>query len=97
MKTIMNNAGTYDLPPEKIKQKKLHSIFESNRNNLQNTWDGIKIEISLQSFASNFPQILSYDDTTIISPTETENEFNNYFSTVVEESKSPLRLFKENQ
>lgn len=88
MKTIMNNAGTEDLPPEKIKQ--LHPIFESNRDNLQNIWKGIKTETPQQSFASNLPKILSHNDTTITSPTEIENEFNNYFSTIVEESKSRL-------
>ena len=60
MKTIMNNTGTYDLPLEKQKQEQLHSVFESNRSNLKNTWERIKTEMSLQSFASNFPNILSH-------------------------------------
>ena len=62
--------------------------FETNWNNIKNTWKGMKSHISLKLVASNEPTVLSLDNgDTISNPYNIANTFNNYFASVAETTK----------
>ena len=73
---------------KKSKQAYYDKYFKWNRNNIKNTWKGIKPLISLKSVASSVPTILSLDNgDTITNPYNIANTFNNYFASVAETAK----------
>ena len=62
--------------------------FETNWNNIKDTWEGFKYLISLKSVASNVPTVLSLDHgDTITNPYDIANTFNNCFASVAETKK----------
>ena len=73
---------------KKSKQANYDKYFERNRNNIKNTWKGIKSLISLKTVALHVPTILSLDnDDTISNPYDIPNTFNNYFASIAETTK----------
>ena len=47
---------------KKSKQANYDKYFERNRNNIKNTWKGIKSLISLKTVASSVPTALSLEN-----------------------------------
>ena len=62
--------------------------FEVNRNNIKNTWKGIKSLITLKSV----PTVLSPDNgNAITNPYDIANTFNNYFASMAETTKKNIK------
>ena len=73
---------------KKSKQGYYDKYFETNWNNINNTWKGIKSLISLKTVASSVPTVLSLDNgDTITNPYDTANTFNNYSTSIAEITK----------
>ena len=53
--------------------------FDINRNNIKNTWEGIKSILSIKPNPSDISKILNTNDSTIANPVEIANVFNNLF------------------
>ena len=63
---------------KKSKQASYDKYFETNWNNIKNTWKGIKSLVSLKTVVSCVPTILSLDNgDTITNPYHIVNTFNN--------------------
>ena len=76
---------------KKSKQAYYDRYFESNWNNIKNTWKRIKSLISLKTVASSIPTVLSIDNGDTITNPYITNTFNNYywcFSFCTQNSKS---------
>ena len=56
--------------------------FETNWNSIKNTWKGIKYILRMKKISAEIPNTLTVDGTTISSPMEISNIFNNYFSSI---------------
>ena len=66
--------------------------FEANRDNIKNTWKGIKSLIALKSVAFNLPTVLSLDNSDIITNLYgIANIFNNYFAFIAETTKKKMK------
>ena len=79
---------------KKIKQAYYDKYFERNRNNIKNTWKGIKSLISLKTVASSVPTVLSLDNGDIITnPYDIANTINNYFACIAETTKKKHKMF----
>ena len=79
---------------KKSKQAYYNKSFEKNWNNNENTSKGIKLLISLNTVASNVPNVLSLDNgDTITNPYDIANTFNNYFVSIAETTKKPRKIF----
>ena len=73
---------------KKTKQAYYEKYFETNRNNIKNTWTGIKSPISFKTVASNVQTVLSLDNgNTITNSYDIANIFNNYFASIDETTK----------
>ena len=74
---------------KKSKQAYYNKYFETNWNNIENLWKGIKSLISLKTIASSTPNVLSCDiGNTITNPYDIVNIFNNYFASIAETTKN---------
>ena len=62
--------------------------FESNWNNIRNTWKGIKTIISIKNITTTIPHSIEFNNRTITDPTTMSNVFNNYFTSIAEKTKS---------
>ena len=61
---------------EKCKQAYYNKYFETNWNNIKNTWKGINSLISLKPVASGVPKVLPFDnDDTKSNPYDIANTF----------------------
>ena len=60
----------------------LNDYFTTNRNNIKETWKGIKQLITLKPTKLSFPTILEVGNLKLSSSQAIANAFNNYFSTV---------------
>ena len=77
---------------KKSKQAYYNKYFETNWNNIKNTWKGIKSLISLKTVASSALIALSRDNgNTITNPYDIANTFNNYFASIAETTKNNLK------
>ena len=76
---------------KKSKQNYFPRFFENNLKNLKNTWKGIKNIISMKTFSSNSPTLLTYQNENIDSPEGIVNIFNNYFSTIGEKTQAKIK------
>ena len=56
--------------------------FESNWNNIRNTWKGVKTIISIKSITTTISHPIEFNNRTITDPTSMSNVFNNYFTPV---------------
>ena len=76
------------------KQAYYDKYFQTNWNNIKNTWKGIKFLISLKFVASYVPTVLSLDNgDTITNPYDIANTFNNYFTSIAETTKKKHKIF----
>ena len=74
---------------KKSKQAYYNKYFETNWNNIKNTWKGIKPLISLETVASSAVTALSRGNgNTITHPYDTANTFNSYFPSIAETTKN---------
>ena len=77
---------------KKSKQTYYDKCFERNSNNIKKNWKGIKPRISLKTVASSIPTVLSLDyGDTITNPYDIANTFNNYFTSITETTKKPIK------
>ena len=77
---------------KKSKQAYYNKYFETNWNNIKNTWKGIKSLISLKTVASSALIVLSRDNgNTITNPYDIANTFNNYFASIAETTKNNIK------
>ena len=66
--------------------------FETNWNNNNNTWKGIKSLIYIKTAASSVPTVLSLDNgDTITNTYDIANTFNNYFASIAETTKRSIK------
>ena len=73
------------------KQIYFTKYFESNWNNIRNTWKGIKTIISIKDIATTIPHSIEFNNRTITDPTTVSNIFNNYFTSIAEKTKSNIK------
>ena len=70
---------------KKTKQAYCKKNFETNGNNIRNTWKGIICLICLKTVTSSVPTVISLDSSdTITNPYNIANIFNNYFGSITE-------------
>ena len=73
---------------KKSKQAYYNKYFETNSNNIKNTWKRIKSLISQKTAASSVPTVLCLDTgDTITNLYDTANTFNNYLTSIAETTK----------
>ena len=66
--------------------------FESNWNNIRNTWKGIKTIISIKNITTTIPHSIEFNNRPITDPTAMSNVFNNYFTSIAEKKKSNIKF-----
>ena len=66
--------------------------FESNWNNIRNTWKGIKTIISIKNITTIIPHSIEFNNRTITDPTTMSNVLNNYFFSIAEKTKSNIKF-----
>ena len=77
---------------KKSKQTHYDKYFETNWNNIKNTWKGVKSLISLKTKVSSVPTVLSHENADIITnPYDIANNFNNYFASVTKTTKRSIK------
>ena len=73
-----------------LKQSKTNyynHYFETNRNSIKNIWKGIKSILNIKNISADNPKSLTVDGTTISNPIAISNIFNNYFSSIANNTK----------
>ena len=65
--------------------------FDTNWNNIKNTWKGIKSILSIKPYQSDIPKTLNANDGTITNPVEIANVFNSYFSSIASQTKVNIK------
>ena len=74
---------------KKSKQVYYNKYFETNWNNIKNTWKVIRSLTPLKTVASSAPTVLSSDNgNTITDPYDIVKNFNNYFASIAENIKN---------
>ena len=80
---------------KKSKQTHYDKYFETNWNNIKNTWKGVKSLISLKTKVSSVPTVLSRENgDTTTNPYDIANTFNNYFASIAETTKKSIKSFQ---
>ena len=88
-----NHRNLLSILMKKSKQAYYNKYFETNLNNITNTWKGIKFLIFLKTVASSAVTVLScYNDNTITNPCDITNTFNNYFASKAEITKNNIKF-----
>ncbi len=64
------------------KKSHYNNYFANNRNNIKETWKGIKQLITLKPTKNSFPTTLEVGSSQLSNSQVIANAFNNYFSTV---------------
>ena len=77
---------------KKSKQIYYTKYFESNWNNIRNTWKGIKPIISIKNIITTIAYSIEFNNRTITDPTTMSNVFNNYFTSIAEKTKSNIKF-----
>ena len=72
---------------KKSKQAYYNKFFETNWNNIKNTWKRIKSLISLKTVASSAPTVLSHDNSNT-NPYDIANSINNHLASIAETTKN---------
>ena len=76
---------------KKSKQAYYDKYFETNWNNVKNTWKEIKFLISVKTVASSVPTVLSLgNDDTTTNPYDIVNTFN-YFTSTAETTEKSIK------
>ena len=73
-----------------LKQSKTNyynHYFETNWNSIKNTRKGIKTILNIKNISADIPNSLTVDDTTISNPMAISNIFNNYLSSIANNTK----------
>ena len=91
-----NYRNTIATLMKKSKQNYFRKYFESNINNLKNTWKGIKSRISLKNSASSSPNLLNFNNELTSDPLKIANVFNNLFSLIGKKTQSRIRFLNKN-
>ena len=81
---------------KKSKQNYFIKHFETNIENLKNTWKEIKSIISLKNSASSSPNVINFNNELTSDPLKIANVFNNYFSSIGEKTQSKTRFSNKN-
>ena len=77
---------------KKNKMNYYNHYFETNRDNIKNTWQGIKSILNISNNnKSNIPKILVSNDTTSTEPIEIENIPNNFFTSIAAKTKENIK------
>ena len=77
---------------KKSKQCYYAKNFETNWNNIKNTWKEIKSLISLKTVASSVPTVLSLvNGETITNRYNSANTLNNYFASIAKTTKKSIK------
>ena len=66
--------------------------FESNWNNIKNTWKSIKTITSIKNIRTKIPHSIEFNNRTITDPTAMSNVFNNYFTSIAGKMKSNIKF-----
>ena len=74
------------------KQNYYTKYFESNWNNIINTWKGIKTIISIKNITTTIPHSIEFNNRTITDPTAMSNVFNNSFTSIAKKTKSNIKF-----
>ena len=71
------------------RSKQIYSkkYFESNLNNSENTWKGIKSIITKKNVLSTVPRTISHSENKITNPCKISNVLNNYFASIADTAK----------
>ena len=75
---------------KKSTQNYFKKYFDSNIQNLKNTWKGTKSIISLKNSTSSSFNFLNFNNELTSDPLKIANVFNNYFSSIVEKAQSKI-------
>ena len=81
---------------KKSKQNYFTKFFENNLKNLKNIWKGINSIISMKSFFSNTPTLLTFQNEDVDNPERIANIFSNYFSTIDEKTQPKIKHSQKN-
>ena len=66
----------------KSKKNHFNKYFSDNIKSLKKTWKGIKNIIQLKNNKESFPTCILDKDSSLTDPSEIENTFNTYFSSI---------------
>ena len=84
---------------KKKQTKSFFKFFESNQNNIKNTWKRIKSLITSKDTSASVPRNLNHNNKTVTNPVEIANISNNHFASVVEKTSTnvnyPYKHFSE--
>ena len=78
-----------------LKQSKTNyynHYFETNWNSIKTTREGIKSILNIKNISANILKSLAVDDTTISNPVAISNIFNNYFSSITNNTKHNISI-----
>ena len=73
-----------------LKQSKTNyynHYFETNWNNIKNTWKGLKSILNMKNISADITKTITVNGATISNPMEISNIFNNYFSSIATKTK----------
>ena len=75
---------------KRIKHNYFSKIFESNWNNIKNTWEGVKSFITLKYISTSVPRTLNHNNKTVTNPAEIANIFNSHLVSVAEKTRANI-------
>ena len=73
---------------KRSKQSYFSKFFESNWNNIKNTWKRIKSLITLNCISTSVPMTLNHNNETATNSVEIAKIFNNHFAFVAEKTRT---------
>ena len=73
---------------KRSKHSYFSKFFESNWNNIKNTWKGIKSLITLKDISTSVPRTLKHNNKTVTNPVEIAEIFNKHFVSVAEKTRA---------
>ena len=82
MKSILSTSNNRNLLLTLLKRSKqsyFTNYFQTNINDLKNTWKGIKKLISLKRTSNSVPSAVIENNITLTKPKDIANAFNKYF------------------
>ena len=76
---------------KKSKMNYYNHYFETNVDNIKNTWKGIKYILNINNNLSYTPKILVSNDTASTEPIEIANIFNNFFISIAAKTRESIK------
>ena len=86
------NRNLFSTLMKENKQIYYTKYFESNWNNIKNTWKSIKTITSIKNIRTKIPHSIEFNNRTITDPTVMSNVFNNYFTSIAGKMKSNIKF-----